>query len=117
MSSTGASSSKKRKSTRSISRISKAELTFPVDRVNKLLKKGKYANRVYTADSVYLTAVLEYLASEVLRLAGDKLVKNKEKRIEPKHIKQACPYGELKQLILNVTIPNADLSLRNGETA
>ncbi|GFQ02341.1 histone h2ax [Phtheirospermum japonicum] len=123
MSSTGAASSKKGrpKVTRSISRISKAGLNFPVGRVNKLLKKGKYADRVYTAASVHLTAVLEYLASEViiyvLKLAGDELANNKKNRIQPRHILQAVRKDrEWKQLLQNVTIPDAVKSPSSGET-
>ncbi|KAK1679883.1 hypothetical protein QYE76_040735 [Lolium multiflorum] len=46
------------------SRNSKAGLQFPVGRIARFLKAGKYAERVGAGTPVYLTAVLEYLAAE-----------------------------------------------------
>jgi hypothetical protein len=48
-----------------VSRSSKAGLQFPVGRVARYLKTGKYAERVGGGAPVYLSAVLEYLAAEV----------------------------------------------------
>ena len=53
------------------SRSSRAELQFPVGRIHCLLRKGNYAERVGAGASVYLAAVMEYLAAEVLELAGN----------------------------------------------
>lgn len=47
------------------SRSSKAGLQFPVGRIARFLKAGKYAERVGAGAPVYLAAVLEYLAAEV----------------------------------------------------
>ncbi|XP_018652240.1 putative histone H2A [Schistosoma mansoni] len=44
----------------------RADLQFPVGRVHRLLRKGNYAERVGAGAPVYLAAVLEYLAAEVL---------------------------------------------------
>lgn len=49
----------------STSRSSKAGLQFPVGRIARFLKAGKYAQRVGAGAPVYLAAVLEYLAAEV----------------------------------------------------
>jgi histone H2A len=49
-------------------RSSKAGLQFPVGRIARFLKKGKYAERVGAGAPVYLAAVLEYLAAEVIPL-------------------------------------------------
>lgn len=51
---------------KSVSRSSKAGLQFPVGRIARFLKKGRYAERVGSGSPVYLSAVLEYLAAEVL---------------------------------------------------
>ncbi|GAB2285984.1 hypothetical protein Dimus_020409 [Dionaea muscipula] len=48
-----------------VSRSVKAGLQFPVGRIGRYLKKGRYAQRVGTGAPVYLAAVLEYLAAEV----------------------------------------------------
>jgi histone H2A len=46
-------------------RSTRAGLQFPVGRIGRYLKKGRYAQRVGTGAPVYLAAVLEYLAAEV----------------------------------------------------
>lgn len=52
-------------SKKAVSRSSKAGLQFPVGRIARFLKAGKYAERVGGGAPVYLAAVLEYLAAEV----------------------------------------------------
>ncbi|CAA0808712.1 Probable histone H2AXa [Striga hermonthica] len=75
-----------------------------------------HANRIYTAAAVHLTAVLECLASEVLKVAGDESVKENKKRIHPGHLTQAVKNNdELMQLLQNVTIPSADVAPRGGK--
>jgi len=51
-----------------VSRSVKAGLQFPVGRIGRYLKKGRYAQRVGTGAPIYMAAVLEYLAAEVLYL-------------------------------------------------
>uniref|UniRef100_A0A1I7Y6D9 Histone H2A n=1 Tax=Steinernema glaseri TaxID=37863 RepID=A0A1I7Y6D9_9BILA len=41
------------------SRSARAGLTFPVGRIDRLLKSGNYAQRIGAGASVYLAAVLE----------------------------------------------------------
>jgi histone H2A len=48
-----------------VSRSQKAGLQFPVGRIARFLKTGKYAERLGAGSPVYLSAVLEYLAAEV----------------------------------------------------
>lgn len=50
---------------KSVTKSAKAELQFPVGRIGRYLKKGRYAQRVGSGAPVYLAAVLEYLAAEV----------------------------------------------------
>ena len=69
------------------SRSAKAGLQFPVGRVARYLKAGKYATRVGAGAPVYLAAVLEYLAAEVLELAGNASRDNKKSRIVPRLLK------------------------------
>ncbi|KAK1644488.1 hypothetical protein QYE76_062293 [Lolium multiflorum] len=108
MSSTGGSGGRgKAKATKSVSRSSKAGLQFPVGRIARYLKAGKYAERVGAGAPVYLSAVLEYLAAEVLELAGNAARDNKKTRILPRHIQLAVRNDEeLSKLLGTVTIAN-----------
>ena len=62
-------------------RSSRAGLQFPVGRIHRLLRKGNYAERVGAGAPVYLAAVMEYLAAEVLELAGNAARDNKKTRL------------------------------------
>ena len=87
------------------SRSSRAGLQFPVGRIARYLKQGKFAERVGAGARVYLAAVLEYLAAEVLELAGNAAKDNKKTRIIPRHIQLAVRNDEeLNKLMANTTI-------------
>ncbi|KAJ8081635.1 hypothetical protein AAF712_008612 [Marasmius tenuissimus] len=87
------------------SRSAKAGLQFPVGRVHRLLKKGNYAQRVGAGAPVYLAAVLEYLAAEILELAGNAARDNKKQRIVPRHLQLAIRNDEeLNKLMGDVVI-------------
>ncbi|KAH7447909.1 hypothetical protein KP509_01G127000 [Ceratopteris richardii] len=88
-----------------VSKTVKAGLQFPVGRLARYLKKGRYAKRVGSGAPVYLAAVLEYLAAEVLELAGNAARDNKKNRIIPRHIQLAIRNDEeLGKLLSGVTI-------------
>jgi len=99
------SAGKKAKKGKSQSKSLKAGLQFPVARIGRYLKKGRYSQRVGAGAPVYLAAVLEYLCAEILELAGNAARDNKKTRIIPRHIQLAIRNDEeLNKLLGGVTI-------------
>ncbi|KAF4681508.1 histone h2a [Perkinsus olseni] len=87
------------------SRSAKAGLQFPVGRIARYLKKGRYAKRVGSGAPVYLAAVLEYLVAEILELAGNAARDHKKTRIIPRHIQLAVRNDEeLNKFLAGVTL-------------
>jgi len=94
-----------KKEGKSTSRSAKAGLQFPVGRVARYLKAGRYATRVGGGAPVYLAAVMEYLCAEILELAGNAARDNKKSRITPRHLQLAVRNDEeLNKLLGGVTI-------------
>jgi histone H2A len=88
-----------------VSTSTKAGLQFPVGRIKRYLKNGKYASRIGVGAPVYLAAILEYLTAEIIELAGNAAKDNKKTRIIPRHIMLAVRNDEeLNKLFGHVTI-------------
>jgi histone H2A len=90
---------------KSQTRSARAGLQFPVGRISRFLRKGRYAARVGGGAPVYLAAVLEYLTAEILELAGNAARDNKRTRITPRHVQLAIRNDEeLNKLLAGVTV-------------
>ncbi len=88
------------------SRSTRAGLQFPVGRIHRQLRDGRYAKRIGAGAPVYLASVLEYITAEVLELAGNAVRDNNKRRITPRHIQLAIRHDEeLSQLFSDVVIP------------
>eukprot|EP01071_Lankesteria_metandrocarpae_P010431 Lankesteria_metandrocarpae@DN5336_c1_g3_i5.p1 len=95
----------RRKMKTTSSKSSKAGLNFPVGRIGRYLKDGRYAPRIGVKASVFLAAVLEYLCTEVLDLAANEAKDAGRARISPRHIQLAVRNDEELNILLGaVTI-------------
>ncbi|XP_006817030.1 uncharacterized protein LOC102808055 [Saccoglossus kowalevskii] len=84
---------------------SKAGVIFPVARLRRYLKKGRYSQRTAVSAGIYLAAVLEYLTAEIMELAGNAAQDYKKKTVGPRHIMLGVRNDtELDQLLRKVTI-------------
>ncbi|KAI1894386.1 hypothetical protein AGOR_G00115280 [Albula goreensis] len=96
-----------KKKTTKLSRSARAGVIFPVGRMMRYLRTGTHKYRIGMGAPVYMAAVIEYLAAEILELAGNAARDNKKGRITPRHIKLAVANDEeLNQLLRGVTISN-----------
>lgn len=89
---------------KSVTRSARAGLQFPVGRINRLLKQGRYAERVGSSAPVYLAGVLEYLTAEILELAAKAATDNKRTRIAPRHIQLAVRNDEELNTLIGHTL-------------
>ena len=71
---------------KSVSKSEKAGLSFPVARVNKYLKKNSGLKRVGGSAPVYATAIVEYVVSELLDVAGNVTSAAGRKTVSPEDL-------------------------------
>nr|7D69_C Chain C, Histone H2A [Giardia intestinalis]7D69_G Chain G, Histone H2A [Giardia intestinalis] len=87
------------------SRSARAGISFPIGRIHRHLREGRYAERISSDAPVYLAAVLENVVAEVFREACNHRDKKSQKRIVPNHILTALRKDkELATIFANVTI-------------
>ena len=87
------------------SRSERADLTMPVGRIDSMLKSGNFASRVAKAAPVFIAAVLQYLVSELIDVAGSTAHEDHQKLITPRYLNLAIRNDEeLSQLLHSATI-------------
>lgn len=65
------------------------DLHFPIGRIGRYLKKGRFAKRISRTASVFVAAVLDYMVSELIVVAADKTKQLKKNMMKPRHIQLA----------------------------
>ena len=80
--------------TQRISISKRAGTIFPVSRIRRYLKGCTHHQRIAVGAPIYQAAVMEYLAAEILELAGNAARDNKRSRITPRHILLAIANDE-----------------------
>lgn len=75
--------------TKAVTQGAKAGSFFSIGRVERLLGRGKHSSRIGGGAPVYLAAVAEHLAAEILELAGNAARDEKQARITPRLIQLA----------------------------
>jgi len=88
-----------------VSHSKKAGTMFPVGRLNRMIKQGRYAQRTGRSAGVFMAAVLEYVCAELLELAGNCCIDRKKHFITPKDINIGCRGDEeLQKMMANASI-------------
>ena len=100
------------------SNSSRCDLIFPVGRTTRMIRQGRYSDMVGVGAGIFTAAVLEYLTSEILELAGNACEEQKKKTIAPRHIQLAVRNDEeLNKLMASTciatggVIPNVQAAL------
>lgn len=71
----------------SVSKAKKAGLLFPVPKINKRMQKSGWTDRVGGTAPIWVAAVCEYMAREIIEAAGKTCVEGaKHKRITPRDV-------------------------------
>ncbi|KAA0156879.1 hypothetical protein FNF28_06582 [Cafeteria roenbergensis] len=93
-----------KKSAKGTTRSAKAGLQSRGPR-GRYMRQQRIAARIGAGAPVYMAAVMEYLAAEILELARQPTKDSKKTRIVPRHVQLAVRNDEeLNKLLANVTI-------------
>lgn len=74
---------------RRVSNSSRAGLVFPVGRIGRYMRNGKYCTRTGMGAPVMLAAIMEFLCAELLEISGEVCKECRKRRITSRHIEIA----------------------------
>ncbi|XP_039738815.1 histone H2A-Bbd type 1-like [Pteropus medius] len=95
----------RRRKKHALSRSMRAELQFPVSRVDRLLREAPDVQRLSWCTSVFFTGILEYLTANVLELASKEAVNHHKVLITPEHVERALDNSPLSSIFEDDTHP------------
>ncbi|CAI9107858.1 OLC1v1007329C1 [Oldenlandia corymbosa var. corymbosa] len=87
---------------------SRAGLLFPVYRFARFLVAGNYSKKTTATATIHISAVLQYVAAEVLELAGKAAKEDGKASILPCHIRSAIKNDEELNKLLGEAFEVAD---------
>ena len=82
----------------------KIGLVFPIGRVGRYLKKGRFSERVGKGAGIFMAAVLEYITCEIIELAGSVAAEHGRKTIAPRHLQLAVRNDEELAKMMSATL-------------
>ncbi|XP_005080642.1 histone H2A-Bbd type 1-like [Mesocricetus auratus] len=83
---------KRRKET--ISRSRRAQLQFPMDRIERFFREGNVSQRLSASAPVFFASVLEFVTANVLDLAGKEAHANGTRLITPEQLYRVVQNNE-----------------------
>ncbi len=72
----------------------KLGLLWGIGRTSSALRKGRFSERIGKGGAIFMAAVLQYLCSEILEMAGDNANEKKKSILKPKNIMHAIRNDE-----------------------
>jgi len=80
----------------------RADTLFPVGRCNRLIRQGRYSDRVGASAGVFMAAVLEYICGEFLEAATQVCLEKKRTILKPSHINLGAKSDECLEKLLHM---------------
>jgi histone H3/H4 len=87
----------------------RAGLLFPTEKIARYLHQERFGQRIGAAATIFLTAVLQFIAGEILKLAVRECIDQKIVKISPKQITNGVSlHAELAPLLQKHVPPTAE---------
>lgn len=78
----------------------KIGLVFPIGRMNRMIKHGRYSERVSQSAGCFMAGVLEWLCAELLEQAAVICEQRKKKTLTPNHLNLAIRGDEEMNMLM-----------------